>query len=61
MLEKLKYSKGFEDNLAKAVQEKNWEEAKRIYLQVIEEKLPIDPKIMADCKNNLVKQKMMDK
>ncbi len=52
-----------EEAIQKALGEKNFEEAKKMYLKGIEEKLTniIEPKVMGEAKNTLVKMKLIDK
>jgi hypothetical protein len=59
MAEKCTYSKIVEEQLVKAVSEKNWAAAKELYLKVTNQQVKVDPKIVNDCKNQLIKQKML--
>jgi len=60
-LEKCNYSKSIEDQITKALTDKNLNGAKDLYLKAVNQDLKIDPKILNDCKNQLLKAKLIDK
>eukprot|EP01022_Parablepharisma_sp_SALTPOND_P002364 TRINITY_DN1096_c0_g1_i1.p1 TRINITY_DN1096_c0_g1~~TRINITY_DN1096_c0_g1_i1.p1 ORF type:complete len:1297 (+),score=217.97 TRINITY_DN1096_c0_g1_i1:10066-13956(+) len=59
MAEKCNYSKSIEDQLVKALADKNWAVAKELYTKATTQQLKMDPKMLNDCKNQLAKQKML--
>lgn len=60
-MEKCKYSKEVEEQITKTLTEKNFAAAKELYLKAINQELKVDVKILNDCKNQLMKAKMLDK
>jgi hypothetical protein len=60
-VDKCNYAKSVEEQITKSLAEKNWAVAKDLYLKAISQELKIEGKILTDCKNQLMKQKMLDK
>ena len=58
-IEKCNYSKSVEEQMTKALADKNWAVAKEFYTKAISQQLKIDAKVLNDCKNQLTKQKVM--
>jgi len=58
-IESYKYAKYVEEQIIKAVAEKNWPTAKELYLKATTQHIKIDQKVLNDCKNQLTKQKVL--